>query len=228
MKTLLRAILLFPIGLFSSGCGNNPISGSSNSFIATVVDESGHPISDVAMHYFYQLKPKDQLPKASKTCPSTRISFSIPVAGHVALTIHRWYTKELLATLVDTVMNAGSYQTQMDASQFTNGIYLYRLTYDTTVIERPMALLVLDATALSATKPFATTDAAGQLNIPIGMFGFDLPLFSTSAVTGLADTVYVSREIEIMLVKQGYATLRQSVLVNGDTFPANRFVMRRL
>jgi hypothetical protein len=228
MKTILRAILLFSFVFFSWGCNNNPAAGSSDSYFASVVDESGHPIADVAMHYVYQLKSKDQLPKGTKTCPSTNISYSIPAVGHVSLTIHRWYTKELLATLVDTILNAGTYRTLFDATQFTNGIYLYRLAYGTTVIERPMALLVLDMVALSATTPFATTDAEGRLDIPIGMFGFDVPLLSTSAITGLSDTVYVSRAIEIMLVKQGYATFLQSVLVSGGAFPINRFVMRRL
>lgn len=59
--------------------------------------------------------------------PSTNISFTLPYQSHVSLKVFDILGKEV-ATLVNEVKAAGSYTRQWNASQFTSGVYFYRLT----------------------------------------------------------------------------------------------------
>lgn len=59
--------------------------------------------------------------------PSTTISFSIPSAGFTSLKVYDILGDEV-ATLVNEEKSAGEYDITFDASTFTSGVYLYRLS----------------------------------------------------------------------------------------------------
>jgi hypothetical protein len=59
--------------------------------------------------------------------PSTRISYSLPKAGHVELTVYN-VLGEAVQTLVSEDRPAGSYDVTWDASGLASGMYFYRLT----------------------------------------------------------------------------------------------------
>lgn len=61
--------------------------------------------------------------------PSTTISFSLPVASHVSLTV---YTMQgaMLAMLADGMMPAGQNEVVFDASSLSSGNYIYKLMVD--------------------------------------------------------------------------------------------------
>lgn len=70
--------------------------------------------------------------------PSTTISFSLPTAALVRLTIYDMLGREV-ATLVKGWRDAGKYDVSFDASHLATGLYLYRLqAADVTVTKRMM------------------------------------------------------------------------------------------
>ena len=58
--------------------------------------------------------------------PSTKISYSIPSAGHVSLKVYDILGSEVV-TLLDTHQDSGKHQTMFDASFLPSGIYFYIL-----------------------------------------------------------------------------------------------------
>ncbi|HLP16761.1 MAG TPA: T9SS type A sorting domain-containing protein [Bacteroidota bacterium] len=59
--------------------------------------------------------------------PTTSISFDLPKASAVTLTIYNVLGQEV-ATLVNSQLAAGHYNASFDASHYASGMYLYRLT----------------------------------------------------------------------------------------------------
>ncbi len=58
--------------------------------------------------------------------PKTSISFALPNAGHVSLKVYNVLGQEV-ATLVDGHMEAGNQTAEWEASEFSSGVYFYRL-----------------------------------------------------------------------------------------------------
>ena len=61
--------------------------------------------------------------------PTTTISYQLPKSSFVKLTIYD-VSGRLIETLVDEKKNAGYYSIQWDASQFSSGVYIYRIQAD--------------------------------------------------------------------------------------------------
>lgn len=59
--------------------------------------------------------------------PSTTVTFDVPAAGHVSLTVFDILGKEV-ATLVNGRLDAGSYSAVFTAPSLTSGLYFYRMT----------------------------------------------------------------------------------------------------
>lgn len=72
--------------------------------------------------------------------PTTNISFEIPSASHVRLSIFD-VTGRLVRVLVDESMPAGSYLRQFDATDLTSGLYLLRLESSGVVATGKMMLI---------------------------------------------------------------------------------------
>ena len=58
--------------------------------------------------------------------PTTKISYALPKSGLVTLRVYDVLGREV-ATLVNEVKNAGSYTVDFSASNFTSGVYFYKL-----------------------------------------------------------------------------------------------------
>jgi hypothetical protein len=94
----------------------------------TMLDDGGSPPSDVA-EFRNNGKPDgfvlhQNYPNPFN--PSTKIRFSIPQSGAVSMKVYNILGMEI-ATLIDRWVNAGSYETVFDASQFPTGAYFCRL-----------------------------------------------------------------------------------------------------
>jgi len=72
--------------------------------------------------------------------PSTNISFELPQAGIVQLKIYNLLGQEV-ANLVDGRMNSGNHSVNFDASQFSSGVYIYRLAAGNQSITKKMMLI---------------------------------------------------------------------------------------
>jgi len=68
--------------------------------------------------------------------PVTNIKFNIPKSSFVKLTIYDIQGGEI-EVLVNQVVNAGSYSTDWDASNYSSGVYIYKLeTQDFTSVKK--------------------------------------------------------------------------------------------
>jgi hypothetical protein len=72
--------------------------------------------------------------------PSTKISFDIPKAGSVKLTVIDISGKEV-AELVNANVNAGSYSVNFNAENLSGGVYFYRLETDKGIDTKKMILV---------------------------------------------------------------------------------------
>jgi len=59
--------------------------------------------------------------------PTTSISYDLPVSGNIKLKVYDILGREV-ATLVDAFQQAGNYKAAFNGSQFTSGVYFYRLS----------------------------------------------------------------------------------------------------
>ena len=72
--------------------------------------------------------------------PSTTISFSLPKASNVKLTIFNVLGQKV-AALADKFMEAGVYNIKFDAAHFSSGVYFYRLEAGKFISQKKMILL---------------------------------------------------------------------------------------
>jgi hypothetical protein len=72
--------------------------------------------------------------------PSTTIKFGIPVKNNVVVKIYNSLGSEI-ATLVNEVREAGSYEIQFNASNFSSGIYYYKIASGNFTETKKMILL---------------------------------------------------------------------------------------
>ncbi|HCA43568.1 MAG TPA: hypothetical protein DEP28_09990 [Bacteroidetes bacterium] len=72
--------------------------------------------------------------------PSTTISYKLNSEGFVSLKVYNLVGQEV-RTLVDNYQKPGVYQVTFDASEFTSGIYIYKLQMNGSTSVRRMTLL---------------------------------------------------------------------------------------
>ena len=72
--------------------------------------------------------------------PSTEISFDLPAASHVELTVFNILGQKV-ETLVDGDREAGSYTVTWDASPYSSGVYFYRISAENFSATKKMLLL---------------------------------------------------------------------------------------
>ncbi|MEX0719515.1 MAG: pectinesterase family protein [Balneolaceae bacterium] len=72
--------------------------------------------------------------------PTTVIGYSLPNSGHVNISLYDLLGRKV-ATLVNEVKNAGTYEVQFDASRLASGIYLYRIETSNFSMAKKMTLL---------------------------------------------------------------------------------------
>jgi parallel beta-helix repeat protein len=72
--------------------------------------------------------------------PTTTIRFAIPQNEHVTLKVYDLLGREV-ATLVDEMRNAGSYDETFDASRLASGVYVYKLVAGSFTLSRKLLLM---------------------------------------------------------------------------------------
>jgi hypothetical protein len=72
--------------------------------------------------------------------PSTMVSYQLPVASAVKLTVYDMLGREV-ATLVNEMKDAGSYSVRFDGAGFSSGAYIYRLEAGSFVQTKRMLLV---------------------------------------------------------------------------------------
>src|SRR4030095_589340 len=72
--------------------------------------------------------------------PSTTIKYSVPVNSQVSLKVYNT-TGQVVATLAEGMQDAGNYEISFNASNFSSGVYYYRLSAGSFTETRKMTLI---------------------------------------------------------------------------------------
>lgn len=116
-------------GLFWRQPGDTTGMGPMNPDAAENPIPNGVPVSYLTAHNY-----------PNPFNPTTTISYSIPVAGHVEIAVFD-ITGRQVAKLVDRFETRGSYAVAWDGSAFASGIYLYRVTVNNVRVTNRMVLM---------------------------------------------------------------------------------------
>ena len=72
--------------------------------------------------------------------PSTKITYSLPEAGNVKLSVYDALGREV-KLLVDKFENAGRHTVEFNASKLSSGVYFYRVEYQNNFTTKKMILM---------------------------------------------------------------------------------------
>jgi hypothetical protein len=72
--------------------------------------------------------------------PSTVITFTIPTAGNVTLTVYNSLGQEV-ATLINGYKKTQTYNLTFNGSDLASGVYIYTLKYDNNLVSKKMILM---------------------------------------------------------------------------------------
>lgn len=103
---------------------------ASDGLTSTSTEETANGINDFTLHQNYP----------NPFNPSTIIKYDIAKASDIRLRVYNVLGQEV-AELVHTKQTAGSYSVEFDASNFSSGIYIYRLETDSYSQTRKMLLV---------------------------------------------------------------------------------------
>lgn len=182
-----------------------------------VLLSDGTPVENAAIHYVPKLA-SDSLSKQKRQ--TTAISFSLPKAGKVKLETFIAWDHELLETLIDWTLSAGTHFVTLNDTLYTNRVYEYELSIpdvDTTIVHR--MLRVATAEQLIGFKPLVKTNSVGSFKIENGELGigekfritsqygpdsyYDLTITNVVEFIAIKNEQIIARkEVEIMEEKQ--------------------------
>jgi len=140
-----------------------------------VVDVNNIPVVGAEIHYMFMLHQSspEKTEAPNRSMVNITISFYIPNDGRASLRIYRLGSRELIATLADTVLQTGIYSRTFDTGSVTNGLYVYQLISEKTFSERLLYVQHNDVETLIKTKPLTKTDVDGKFRLPQSLFGLD-------------------------------------------------------
>jgi hypothetical protein len=239
MKTFhLSYFLLLTAFFLLAGCKNDPVSTDKLPQIlyGQVVDSQGNAIADVNVHYIFQITDHysakienhdSALSKVGKICPSTDISFTIPKRSKVTVKLFRWYTRDIVGTMINDTLDGGTHSITLDAAKITNGFYIYQLQVDTSIVEKMLVYINLDVSTLVLTDPLTKSNSSGVFELPYALLGFGVPNPRTGVNGQIIDTVQISSTFQIVLYKTGYSTTMKTVTIDPAVGIKQTFVLNK-
>ena len=239
MKLLLQYCPFFFLLLLLLGC-DDPASGNttlySPGFLSerspyvldgTVIDDSGLPVGGADIHYIFKMSIPFSAKSAARVrpMPSTTISFGIPRDGKTTLRVYRLGTRELIKTLIDTVLHSGSYTRSFDSGNISNGIYIFQLICVDYISEKLMILLNDDISMLIKTTPITKTDLTGKFRIPYSLFGLDEEFSMSSDIDPILIGVSKVDSIGIVIYRSDKKYLLQWITINKNNSQEQTFTL---
>lgn len=133
--TLTAPVTPGPITLYCTGaCGTNPPNWNNGTSFTINVVSGITPIGEVVNSYSLS----QNFPNPFN--PTTTISFGIPKAGLVSISVYD-ITGKFITELVNGELSAGKYNTAWDASSLASGVYFYKIQAGDFVEMKRMTLI---------------------------------------------------------------------------------------
>jgi len=124
-----------PITLYCTGaCGTNPPNWNNGTSFTINIVSGITPIGEVVNSYSLS----QNFPNPFN--PTTTISFGIPKAGLVSISVYD-ITGKFVTELVNGELSAGKYNTAWDASSLASGVYFYKIQAGDFVEMKRMTLI---------------------------------------------------------------------------------------
>ncbi len=201
--------VLFISILFFLGCNKS----EQLVIVGQLVTEQGKTVSDAHIHFI------PNLVSHSKKMPSTSIGYSLPIQSFVTLKTYSQWKNELIETLVNETISAGSHTVSLSESFYTNRLYEYRLevsrsSLDTTIVKEIMS--IKPAEALIGVEPITKTNNNGRFEIEIGELAIG-KTFDLTSTNNFKETVRISDNIELIAIKDGEIISRKYIEVDEES-----------
>jgi hypothetical protein len=144
-------------------------------FNGTVTDASGKAVVGADIHYFgvNRKYPKEVRMMPVKAMPVTTFNFSVAKETHITLRMLRLGSREVMATIIDSVLRAGIYAVSHDMKALSNGWYIFQLSREGVYQEKLTFFFHPDPFTLFKTTPLARTDISGRFHLPHSMLGLE-------------------------------------------------------
>jgi hypothetical protein len=190
--------ILFLIILIYS-CKDSIVDPPDNKDVAIygkVVDEQDNLLQDVAINYIFFFSQDIVLRTAT-------ISYSLDASQPVFLQIFDMYNSEIAKPLHGTNQPPGKHAYFFDGTNYTNGIYHYKISGQTFSKEGSFPLLTDDIGFLNSTTPLISTDKNGEFKLYYSIFNIG----SEYRIEGVDNSLSIADSIKFVLHKEGFNDL---------------------
>ena len=129
---------IFPVGTSQYYYYNNVIAHAGNTGIIVNLSTSPLGVKQISGNSPNQYSLGQNYPNPFN--PSTKISYDIPLSGHVNLTVYSILGEKVMQ-LVNEYKSAGSYNVEFNSKNLCSGIYFYQLKSNDFISTRKMILM---------------------------------------------------------------------------------------
>lgn len=202
-----------------------PSERNQYALYGTIVDQNNIPVPNAEVHYTFGPWQGGKIAKSfslKNTNPSTTISFSVPAEGQTSLRVYRFGTREVIATLIDTILRAGQYSFPFNAQGITNGMYVYKLKTGEQSYQNKMSVMNFNYDQLRKTQPLARTDYQGKFILPFKVLGIGEEILQTNESGSGVIGKYKIDSIAVVVFHSG----KSSPLVEGFSVDPTHDVTR--
>ncbi|MBN8706686.1 MAG: hypothetical protein J0L62_12490 [Bacteroidetes bacterium] len=215
MTSKYYTLLLVMLTFLTVGCSEEKEDTEEAILSGKVTDASGNPIVGAKIFYkFYSVE--SSVAKLAKPNPSTNISFSIPVSEPITVTLHQYYTNNLLATLYSGTPETGnlSIATSTDNFRISTGLYNYKVTGKTIFYNGTFSNEILDSEQLNESTPLASSDSKGEFSILIPVLGIGYTTNRVNEKGEVIGTRKIKDTIDLIVYTPGKPVQTKSVTID--------------
>ena len=203
-----------------------PVQTVTPAFSGTVTDSSGAVVEGAGVYFITHFDKPLPVSGPRKTTPTTQIRYDIDTTGFVTVVLFRYGTNELIDTLADDSVTAGSYAITIDQVSLTNGLYYYTIYLNHKFYAKHYMMNYIDqALELVDTDPLILTDANGKFTLPIKVFGAGFKLFVTGGTSDVIDTLTITNTIDLVLYESGYQVFTKQITFDTTKSYSGKFVL---
>ena len=158
----------------------------------------------------------------SSTMPLTTIYYKIPEFGNIHLWIEKSCENEHVVTLIDSIIESGSYQISWDLKYdngdgIQEGEYLVKLIVIEDTFESSFVYRIVDISEFNQVKPYAISNNFGEFSISQQYLPLDLENYSTNEFGDILDSMIdLSRNLKLKTYHDSFLNFSSSNWINVD------------
>ncbi|MGD9900550.1 MAG: hypothetical protein AB7T22_15600 [Calditrichaceae bacterium] len=217
MKYLIKAILIL---IILTGCDDDPVRPDDNTlkqFSGVVNDKNGNVLHDVDVHYIYYIG-------MDAVFKNTGIGYTLSVQQDVTLIIYSMFGDEIARPLENLSQPAGQHIYFFDASDYTNGIYSYKI--ESNELNQEGSFLVRDdlVSNLIQKNPLLSSTSDGSFDLSYSSLGIGKKF--TMMINETENQFIITDSIEIILYKPDYQISVNSIKIDTTRTMRKTFILQ--